>query len=106
MLEEIKELAKTEASAVLGSLLGVLIYFRQLEWWLKGAYFIGGWGLAHIFAAQVQSIGSFALGTAQCIAALFSLAIIEKLFDVWRNFDAKQVATDLWAALLKRLGGS
>lgn len=94
---------RSEGPAVLGSVTAVLLF--RAHWLRKVAYFFIGWGLAHVFGENVRSITGASIEVAMCLAALFALAIIEKVFDTMSAFDTRQAAADLWAAFLRFFGG-
>jgi hypothetical protein len=94
---------RSEFPPVLGSVTAVLLF--RTHWARKVAYFFIGWGLAHVFGEKVRDITGVSIQVATCLAALFALAIIEKVFDTMSAFDTKQAASDLWAAFLRFFGG-
>lgn len=94
---------KSEGPAVVGSLIALL--FVKAGWPRKIAYFMAGWFLAKVFGETVQGVIGSSLEAARAVAALFGLALVEKVFDILGNFDAKKAAADVWDAVLKRIRG-
>lgn len=95
---------KAEGPAVFGSLIALLFVKAGMP--RKIAYFLAGWALAKLFGETVQGVIGTSLEASRAVAALFGLALVEKIFDILGNFDAKRAASDIWDALLKRIRGS
>lgn len=91
---------RNEAPSALGSFIALL--FVRANPWRKVAYFIAGWGLSKIFGESVQGITGTTLDAARALAALFSLAIIEKVFDMLAAFDHRKAIGDVWEAIVNR----
>ena len=103
-MSEMPPEAKQEGFAALGSLIA-LLFIGDASWPRKMLYFLGGWAMSKLFGESVQGVIGTSLETARALTALFGLAIVEKMFDVIANFDAKRVAQSVTDAIEKRFRG-
>lgn len=87
------DLIKQEGYSALGSLVALIFIGGTI--WHKIFYFCGGWALSKLFGSSVHDVTGLGQEVSRSLTALFGLAIVEKVFDVISNFDAKRIAKSI-----------
>ena len=92
-------------SAVAGAALS--LKFVVGTWVEKIIMAIGGAFLSYYASTPVAAWmeAPKAEGLVGFLLGLFGMAVVSKVYEVIQSLDAKQAATDLWAAITKRIGG-
>lgn len=90
---------------VLGSMTAMLFGKGDGGWKRRLAVCAAGVAFAWAVGPSVAPILRSGGEVAGYLSGLFGMALISKIFDTIGSFDSTQAARDLWAAILKRIGG-
>jgi hypothetical protein len=79
-------------SAAVGSAIGSA---RQLGWWRRGLYFVGGVAFAYVAGDYVSTLSGLSTKMAWFCAALFGLTLIESAFALISAVNPSKVGAAL-----------